>query len=133
MSANILIAYYSTYGHVHQLADAVEEGVNRVSGAEVRVRRIPEIPTARDAMSSDENYVAAQRAQEVHPEATHDDLRWADGIIWGTLTRYGNMAAQMKQFLDTTGRSGRTESSRTRRPESSPAPLLSTAGRRPPS
>lgn len=103
MSANVLIAYYSTYGHVHQMADAVEEGASRVSGAEVRVRRIPEIPAARDAMSADENYVAAQRAQEVHPEVTHDDLRWADGIVWGTPTRYGNMAAQMKQFLDTTG------------------------------
>ena len=103
MSAKVLIAYYSTYGHVHTMAQAVEEGVNRVSGAELRVRRIPEIPAAREAMSSDENYLAAQRAQEEHPEVTHDDLRWADGIIWGTPTRYGNMTAQMKQFLDTTG------------------------------
>lgn len=103
MSTKVLIAYYSTYGHVHQMADAVEEGANRVSGAEVRVRRIPEIPAAKEAMSSDENYVAAQQAQEVHPEVTHDDLRWADGIVWGTPTRYGNMTAQMKQFLDTTG------------------------------
>jgi NAD(P)H dehydrogenase (quinone) len=103
MSAKVLIAYYSTYGHVHQMADAVEEGVNRVSGAEVRVRRFPEIPAAKEAMSSDENYQSAQQAQEAHPEVTHDDLRWADGIIWGTPTRYGNMTAQMKQFLDTTG------------------------------
>lgn len=103
MSTRVLIAYYSTYGHVHQMADAVEEGANRVSGAEVRVRRFPEIPAAREAMSSDEAYVSAQRAQEGHPEVTHDDLRWADGIIWGTPTRYGNMTAQMKQFLDTTG------------------------------
>lgn len=104
MSAKILIAYYSTYGHVHQMADAVEEGASRVSGAEVRVRRFPEIPAAKEAMSSDENYQSAQRAQEeAHAEVTHDDLRWADGIIWGTPTRYGNMTAQMKQFLDTTG------------------------------
>lgn len=75
MSAKVLIAYYSTYGHVHQMAGAVEEGANRVSGAEVRVRRIPELEAAREAMSSDEAYQSAQRAQEEHAEVTHDDLR----------------------------------------------------------
>lgn len=103
MSAKVLIAYYSTYGHVYTMAKAVEEGVGQLTGAEVRMRRIPEIPAARDAMASDEAYLSAQKAQEEHLEVTHDDLRWADGIVWGTPTRYGNMTAQMKQFLDTTG------------------------------
>jgi NAD(P)H dehydrogenase (quinone) len=47
--------------------------------------------------------VRAQQAQSDIPVVTHDDLRWADGIAWGTPTRYGNMSAQMKQFIDTTG------------------------------
>ena len=48
-------------------------------------------------------YVRPQQAQANIPVVTHDDLRWADGLAWGTPTRYGNMSAQMKQFVDTTG------------------------------
>ena len=57
----------------------------------------------RKALSAQEAYVRAQQAQADIPAVTHDDLRWADGIAWGTPTRYGNMSAQMKQFVDTTG------------------------------
>ncbi|MBA2441765.1 MAG: NAD(P)H:quinone oxidoreductase [Rubrobacter sp.] len=101
--AKVLITYYSTYGHTYQMAEHVVKGAENVDGTEVRLRRIPELPAAREAMSSDAHYVEFQRSQESIPEVTHDDLRWADGIIWGTPTRYGNMTAQMKQFLDTTG------------------------------
>lgn len=103
MPANVLIPFYSTFGHVHQLALAVAEGARGVAGTEVRLRRIPELEAARQAMSGLEWYVKAQEAQADIPEATADDLRWADGVVWGTPTRYGNMTAQMKQFLDTLG------------------------------
>ena len=102
MSAKILITFYSTYGHTYQLAQAVQEGAE-AAGAEVRLRRVAELPQAAAAMKNDENYQAAQKSMAHLEEVTHDDLRWADGIAWGTPTRYGNMAAQVKQFLDTTG------------------------------
>jgi NAD(P)H dehydrogenase (quinone) len=103
MPTNVLIAYYSAYGHVYQMAKAVAEGAGAVAEAEVRLRRIPELEEARRGLSSQPFYVQAQQQQASVPEVTHDDLRWADGILWGTPTRYGNMTSQMKQFIDTTG------------------------------
>ena len=102
MSAKILVTFYSTYGHTYKLAQAVEAGA-KAAGAEVRLRLVPELPQAAKAMANDENYQAAQESMSHLEEVTHDDLRWADGIAWGTPTRYGNMAAQVKQFIDTTG------------------------------
>ena len=98
----VLVPFYSSYGHTYQLAQAVAEGA-RTAGAEVRLRRIPELPSAREAMSGQQGYVEAQQQMAGVEEVTHDDLRWADAIAWGTPTRYGNMAAQVKAFLDTTG------------------------------
>ncbi len=103
MPTKILIPFYSTYGHTHQMAHAVAEGAEGVADTEVRVRRIPELEAARQAMSGQDAYVQAQDKMAEHAEVTHDDLRWADGVIWGTPTRYGNMTAQMKAFIDTTG------------------------------
>jgi NAD(P)H dehydrogenase (quinone) len=103
MAANVLVTYYSTYGHTWKMAQSVEEGARSVPGAEVRLRRIPELQEARKALSSQDFYVQVQKQMEHIPEVTHDDLRWADGIIWGIPTRYGNMPAQVKQFIDTTG------------------------------
>jgi NAD(P)H dehydrogenase (quinone) len=103
MPANVLVTYYSTYGHTYRMALAVAEGAKSAQGAEVRLRRIPELEEARKALSAQEYYVQAQAAQADIPEVTHDDLRWAHGIAWGIPTRYGNMAAQVKQFIDTTG------------------------------
>jgi NAD(P)H dehydrogenase (quinone) len=102
-SANIVIPYYSSYGTTHRLAEAVRDGVAKIPGSTVRLRRIPELPSAGDAMSGQDAYDAAQAAMEDVPRVEHDDLRWADGIIWGTPTRFGNMAAQVKQFIDTLG------------------------------
>jgi multimeric flavodoxin WrbA len=102
MTTNVLVAFYSTYGHVHRMALAVAEGVEGVPDSTVRLRRIAELEEARKALSARDAYVRAQQPQADIPEVTHDDLRWADGIAWGTPTRYGNMSAQMKQFLDTT-------------------------------
>ncbi len=103
MPTKILIPFYSTYGHTHQMAHTVAEGAEGVADTEVRVRRIPELEAARQAMSGQDAYVQAQDKMAEHAEVTHDDLRWADGVIWGTPTRYGNMTAQMKAFIDTTG------------------------------
>jgi hypothetical protein len=72
-------------------------------GRDVRLRRIAELEEARKALADQDAYVRAQQAQADIAVVTHDDLRWADGIAWGTPTRYGNMSAQMKQFIDTTG------------------------------
>jgi NAD(P)H dehydrogenase (quinone) len=103
MTTDVLVTFYSTYGHVHRMALAVAEGAESVPDITVRLRRIAELEEARKALSAQDAYVRAQQAQADIPAVTHDDLRWADGIAWGTPTRYGNMSAQMKQFLDTTG------------------------------
>jgi NAD(P)H dehydrogenase (quinone) len=103
MPTNILVVYYSSYGHVFQMAEAVVDGAETLDTVSVRLRRIPELEAAHTAMSSQPWYVQAQDAQKHIEEVTHDDLRWADGICWGTPTRFGNMTAQMKQFLDSLG------------------------------
>lgn len=100
---NVLVVFYSTYGHIFTMAQAVADGARSVQGTEVRLCRVPELEEARKALSKQEGYVKAQQQQSSIPEVTHDDLRWAHGILWGTPTRYGNMTAQMKQFIDTTG------------------------------
>jgi NAD(P)H dehydrogenase (quinone) len=102
MPTNVLVVYYSSYGHVFRMAQAVTDGARSVADTDVRIARVQEFESARAAMSAHPAYVEAQKAQERIPHATLDDLRWADGICWGTPTRYGNMAAQMKQFIDTT-------------------------------
>ncbi|HOP79701.1 MAG TPA: NAD(P)H:quinone oxidoreductase [Armatimonadota bacterium] len=103
MPTNVLVVYYSAYGHTYKMAQAVAEGAKSVADIDVRIRKVPEIPAAQQAMSSQPAYIEAQEAQKDVPEATLDDLRWADGICWGSPTRYGNVTSQMKQFIDTTG------------------------------
>ena len=103
MTTNVLVTFYSTYGHVHRMALAVAEGAESVPDTTVRLRRIAELEEARKALSAQDAYARAQQKQADIPVVTHDDLRWAHGIAWGTPTRYGNMSAQMKQFVDTTG------------------------------
>jgi NAD(P)H dehydrogenase (quinone) len=103
MTTKVLVAFYSTYGHIHRMDLAVVQGAEGVSDTTVRLRRIAELEEARKALAGQEAYVRAQQAQSDIPVVTHDDLRWADGIAWGTPTRYGNMSAPMKQFIDTTG------------------------------
>jgi NAD(P)H dehydrogenase (quinone) len=102
MTVKIAIVYYSATGHVHQLAQAVAEGAAK-TGAVVRVRRVAELAPddAIDANPAWRAHAEATRGIEV---ATHDDLIWADAYAFGSPTRYGNVAAQLKQFLDGTGR-----------------------------
>jgi NAD(P)H dehydrogenase (quinone) len=103
MPTNVLVVYYSSYGHLYKMAQAVEAGAKGVPDADVRLRRVAELEDARKHMSAQPAYVAAQETQKDVSIATNDDLRWADGVCFGTPTRYGNMAAQMKQFIDGTG------------------------------
>jgi NAD(P)H dehydrogenase (quinone) len=97
----VLVVYYSMYGHVHRMAEAIAEGVKRVKGAEVALRRVPE--TLPQEVLEKMGAIEAQRKFETVPAATVDELASADAVIFGTPTRFGNMCGQMRQFLDATG------------------------------
>ena len=97
----VLVVFYSTYGHVYQMAEAVAEGARQVEGAEVELRRVPE--TLPDAVLEKMGAVDAQKAFSHFPVCTVDELATADAVIFGTPTRFGNMCGQMRQFLDATG------------------------------
>jgi NAD(P)H dehydrogenase (quinone) len=97
----VLIVYYSTYGHVHKMAEAVAEGVKTVDAAEAIVRRVPE--TLPDAVLEKMGALDAQKTMAHVPVATVADLAAADAVVFGTPTRFGNMCGQMRQFLDATG------------------------------
>lgn len=97
----VLIVFYSMYGHIYRMAEAVAEGVREVAGAEPVLRRAPETLSAEvlKMMGAEE----AQKTMAHIPVATVEDLAGADAIIFGTPTRFGNMCGQMRQFLDATG------------------------------
>jgi NAD(P)H dehydrogenase (quinone) len=97
----VLIVYYSAYGHIHRMAEAVAEGVREVKGAEVEMRRVPE--TLPENILKQIGALEAQKAFSHIPICTVDELASADAIIFGTPTRYGNMCAQMRAFFDATG------------------------------
>ena len=98
----VLIVYYSMYGHIYKMAQAVEQGVRQVKGVDVALRRVPE--TLSDAVLEKMGAVEAQKLQAQVPICTVDELGEADAIIFGTPTRFGNMCGQMRQFLDGTGK-----------------------------
>lgn len=97
----VLIVYYSMYGHIFKMAEAVAEGVREVKGCEVVIKRVPE--TLSDEVLGMMGAVEAQKGMAHIPIATVEDLAGADAIIFGTPTRFGNMCGQMRQFLDATG------------------------------
>ena len=97
----VLIVYYSMYGHVYRMAEAVAAGVREVAGCEALVRRVPE--TLPDDVLGLMGALDAQAGMAKIPIATVNDLAEADAIIFGTPTRFGNMCGQMRQFLDATG------------------------------
>ena len=92
----VLVLYYSSYGHVEAMAGAIADGV-RAAGAEVAVKRVPELVPPEVAQRS------GLKTAQAAPIATVDELAAYDAIIFGTPTRFGNMAAQMRNFLDQTG------------------------------
>ena len=93
----ILVLYYSTYGHVEALAAAVAEGARSVDGAEVVLKRVPE------TMPPDVARQYGVKLDQAAPVADPKELGNYDAILFGTPTRFGNMAAQMRNFLDQTG------------------------------
>ena len=97
----VLIVFYSTYGHIFKMAEAIAEGAKEVSGAEVHIRRIPE--TLAEEVLEKMGAVEAQKTFSHVPVCAVDELAEADAIIFGTPTRFGNMCGQMRQFLDATG------------------------------
>jgi NAD(P)H dehydrogenase (quinone) len=93
----VLVLYYSSYGHIETMANAVAEGARGVDGVEVSVKRVPELVPAEVAAKSH------FKTEQAAPVATPAELADYDAIIIGTPTRFGNMASQMKNFLDQTG------------------------------
>ena len=96
--AKILVLYYSMYGHIEIMANAVAEGARSVENTEVVVKRVPEL------MSEEVARRVGAKLDQPAPIATVDELPNYDAIIFGTPTRFGNMCAQMRNFLDQTGR-----------------------------
>ena len=95
--SKILVLYYSSYGHIETMAEAVAEGAREVAGAEVTIKRVPELVPEDVAKSS------GLKVDQAAPVADPNELAEYDAVIFGTPTRFGNMAAQMRNFLDRTG------------------------------
>ncbi|MDZ4135545.1 MAG: NAD(P)H:quinone oxidoreductase, partial [Paracoccaceae bacterium] len=93
----VLVLYYSSYGHIEAMAAAVADGAASVPGTEVVVKRVPEL------VPDDVATASGIKLDQAAPIATADELADYDAIIFGTPTRFGNMAAQMRNFLDQTG------------------------------
>lgn len=94
--AKVLVLYYSSYGHIEKMAEAVAEGV-RAAGGEATIKRVPELVPEEVARKS------GMKLDQPAPVATVAELPDYDAIIFGTPTRFGNMASQMRNFLDQTG------------------------------
>ncbi len=95
--SKVLVLYYSSYGHIETMANAVAAGAAAVEGVEVTIKRVPELVPEDVARNS------GMKLDQAAPVATPDELADYDAIIFGTPTRFGNMAAQMRNFLDQTG------------------------------
>ena len=96
--AKVLVLYYSMYGHIEIMADAIAEGVRTVDGVEATTKRVPEI------IPEDRARAMGVKLDQKAPIATVEELANYDAIIFGTPTRFGNMTAQMRNFLDQTGK-----------------------------
>jgi NAD(P)H dehydrogenase (quinone) len=96
-TAQLLVLYHSSYGHTETLAYAIAHGVRAVEGAQVAVKRVPEL------MPEEVMRGAGMKVDQLAPIAEPQELADYDGIIVGTPTRFGNMSAQMRHFFDQTG------------------------------
>ena len=102
MPARIAVIYYSATGNVHMLAEAIAEGASE-TGADVRLRRVAEL-ASEEAIQANQLWARHRdETKDTVQEATLEDLEWAKGYAFGTPTRFGNPAAQLKQYLDTAG------------------------------
>ena len=96
-----LVLFYSTYGHIWKMAEAIAEGAREVAGNEVIIKRVPE--TLPREILDKIGATQAQKAFEHIPVATPEELTEYDAIIFGTPTRYGNLCGQMQSYMDSTG------------------------------
>ena len=97
----LAIIYYSSTGTIHQMAERLHQAGQK-AGAEVRLRQVPELAPA-EAIASNAAWSQHYDRTKDEPKATADDVVWADAVLFGSPTRYGNIASQLKQFLDTLG------------------------------
>jgi len=103
METNVLIAFYSRYGNVRALAEAIAEGAREVGDVNLRLRRVADL-APEEVINKDAPWAKARAEMaKLYPEPTNDDLTWADAIFFGTPTRYGNPTAEIKLFIDKTG------------------------------
>lgn len=98
----ILVLFYSTYGHTYRMAEAVSEGAKEIERSQVEIKRVPE--TLSEDILEKIGAISAQRSFSNIPICKAEELAGFDAIIFGTPTRFGNMAGQMRQFLDSTGK-----------------------------
>ena len=98
----VLVVYHSVYGHILKMAQTVEEGVKSVNGVEAVFRRVQDWEDAEKGIFTNDYAKKVWQQQKDTPICTLEDLKEADGIIFGTPTRYGNMTAQMKRLIDST-------------------------------
>jgi NAD(P)H dehydrogenase (quinone) len=126
----IHVIFYSMYGHVHQMAEAIADGARQVAGSEVKLFQVAELVP--DTVLEKSGAKQARAAFAQVPVAAADTLVEADAILFGTPARLGNMAAQMRNFLDQTGGLWAKGALVGRSAASSSAPPASMAARRPP-
>ena len=98
---NVAVIYYSATGSVYQLARAAAEAAEK-AGGEVRLRKVHEL-APEEAIASNEGWSKHRLETQDVAEASADDIEWADVVLFGTPTRYGNLSAQLKQYIDTLG------------------------------
>lgn len=100
----VLVVYYSLYGHVLQMAQSVLAGVKEVAGVEAVLRRVREFEDVERDMPQHKHALEVWNRQKDIPVCTLEDLKAAEGYVFGTPTRYGNMTAQMKRLFDSTAK-----------------------------
>ena len=100
-NVNLAIVYYSSTGTIHSMAQRIAEAGQK-AGAEVRLRQVPEL-APQEAIASNAAWSQHFDRTKDEPKATADDIVWADAVLFGTPTRYGNLSSQLKQFIDTLG------------------------------
>ena len=97
----VAVIYYSATGTTYALAEAIRDGA-QAAGGEVRLLRAPEL-APREAVEQNPRWAEHAEAAAHIPEVTMDDLDWADAVVWGSPTRFGNVASQLKQVIDQAG------------------------------
>jgi NAD(P)H dehydrogenase (quinone) len=100
-NVKLAVVYYSSTGTIHGMAERIAQAGEK-AGAEVRLRQVPEL-APQEAIASNAAWSQHFDRTKDEPKATADDIVWADAVLFGTPTRYGNVSSQLKQFIDSLG------------------------------